>query len=404
MGFCKSYSAVALMLFLCSASGFANPASDFRVIETSSDFAKTLLSERPEAIQLLGSFSPNTVQLRVDSDVVDWISGRFHALMGRCGGFMDVTDEVHQAPAALAALPTGEKPAADTWPVLGEKDTGIVEAIGAIQPKNIEDFSKSFSAKFDTRKAGTSSGEEAPKWLQNEWQKLAKEAARTDVVVELLPGPKNYNQQSVRITIPGTDPTAPVVVLGGHLDSINSAFFGPTTAPGADDDASGIAALTEIYRMLLKRTEKLKATVEIFGYAAEEVGLLGSRVIAEDYSKKKRAVRAVMQLDMVAWPSEKKKVTFIRDFTDDGLTTWTEQLFGLYVGLEYQEEKCNYGCSDHASWTRYNYKSVMPFESSYKEMNNRIHSEYDIWDSLLDADYAALFAKLGYAFTVTLAK
>lgn len=408
MSFSK-LNVVAVVGALLAASPAFSDEVKVRILEVSKSFAETLLKERPDAVKKLGAFSARAVQLRVNTDLVPWVSARYHETTGRCGGFIDVTEESPKMQKLALSATNAKGPlksalAVKEWPELGEKDPAIVAALEQIAGKNIESFVKSYSAKFTTRKADTSEGEEAPKWLMNEWQKMAKELERTDVVVELMPAPKGYSQNSVRITVPGTDPTAPVVVLGAHLDSINSSFFGPNTAPGADDDASGIAAVTEIYRMLLKSGGKLKSTVEFFGYAAEEVGLLGSRVIAEDYSNKKRAVKAVMQLDMVAWPSDKKKVTFMRDYTDVGLTTWTEQLYGLYVGQEFQEEVCEYACSDHASWNRYGYKAVMPFESKFKEMNNRIHSEFDLWDDQLDAEYSALFARLGYAFAVTLAR
>jgi leucyl aminopeptidase len=52
-----------------------------------------------------------------------------------------------------------------------------------------------------------------------------------------------YPQKSVILTINGTDNAAETVVLGAHLDSINLNGTTETTrAPGADDDASGIAS------------------------------------------------------------------------------------------------------------------------------------------------------------------
>ena len=55
------------------------------------------------------------------------------------------------------------------------------------------------------------------------------------------------------LTIQGTDLPNEVVVLGAHLDSINTSGGGSNeqVAPGADDDASGIASLTEVIRVAL---------------------------------------------------------------------------------------------------------------------------------------------------------
>ena len=77
-------------------------------------------------------------------------------------------------------------------------------------------------------------------------------------------------QPSVILTIQGTDLPNEVVVLGAHLDSINGSGGGSTeqVAPGADDDASGIATLTEVIRVALASGWKPKRTVKFMGYAA----------------------------------------------------------------------------------------------------------------------------------------
>jgi leucyl aminopeptidase len=57
-------------------------------------------------------------------------------------------------------------------------------------------------------------------------------------------------------------------------------------APGADDNASGIATITETIRVLMSNGFQPKKTLKFMAYAAEEVGLLGSKEIANDFKKK----------------------------------------------------------------------------------------------------------------------
>src|SRR5690606_16105710 len=97
-------------------------------------------------------------------------------------------------------------------------------------------------------------------------------------------------QSSVVLTIQGQTLPDEIAVLGAHLDSICSRSgttngqancdTGVTTAqrraPGADDDASGIAVLTEVLRVVLDNGYRPQRTVKFMGYAAEEVGLVGS--------------------------------------------------------------------------------------------------------------------------------
>ena len=81
-------------------------------------------------------------------------------------------------------------------------------------------------------------------------------------------------------TLPGTEDSGRAYLLSGHYDSINSDvrdFDG--TAPGANDDGSGTAAMLEACRALAG--ERLPATVIFVAYDGEEMGLLGSTAHAK---------------------------------------------------------------------------------------------------------------------------
>jgi bacterial leucyl aminopeptidase len=296
-----------------------------------------------------------------------------------------------QSPGRKSALPS-----------LGSRRPGIEKALMDIDSKRIQSFAETFSGQFKSRVASGPSAELVSEWLKRHWMDLAAQWGRTDISVDIVSPPSGYTQGNVRVTIPGKDLAAPIVILGGHLDSIH--WAGMKKAPGVDDNASGIAAVTEVYRVLLEHRIEPDSTLQIIGYAAEEMGLLGSRALAESYAKANVRVKGVMQLDMVAWPGKLRTMTFITDHVDRALTVWTQQLYGLYnLGQTFKEEQCGYACSDHASWTRYGFPAVMPFEAPTNDMNPRIHSENDLWDSFLDAEYAAQFSKLAYAFAITLA-
>jgi aminopeptidase YwaD len=63
-------------------------------------------------------------------------------------------------------------------------------------------------------------------------------------------------------TLDGTDPARPWVVVGAHFDAVAG-------SPGADDNASGVAAMLEVARALGR--ERLPATVQFVGFNLEEV-------------------------------------------------------------------------------------------------------------------------------------
>lgn len=81
----------------------------------------------------------------------------------------------------------------------------------------------------------------------------------------------------------GTSEPNRVVVIAGHLDSRASDVMDATRdAPGANDDASGVAAAIEAARVLSKSPHR--ATIVYAALSGEEQGLYGGKVLAE-YAK-----------------------------------------------------------------------------------------------------------------------
>jgi carboxypeptidase Q len=76
--------------------------------------------------------------------------------------------------------------------------------------------------------------------------------------------------------IPGTDPNAGFVMLGGHFDSW-------TGGTGATDNAAGAAVALEAVRILKTLDLKMKRTVRVGLWTAEEQGLLGSRAYVKEH-------------------------------------------------------------------------------------------------------------------------
>ncbi|MBS1984211.1 MAG: M28 family peptidase [Bdellovibrionales bacterium] len=154
---------------------------------------------------------------------------------------------------------------------------------------------------------------------------------------------------------------------------------------------------------VLTQSARPERSVEIFFYAGEESGLLGSGEIAEDYKNRNQDVVAVMQLDMTLFPgSGPTMVGLMRDYTSDWLNEYFIELNRIYVGAQTMNDTCGYGCSDHASWHSQGYPAVMPFEASFDGMNHNIHTDRDVIDSRSDFDHAAIYARLAVAFALDL--
>jgi bacterial leucyl aminopeptidase len=193
------------------------------------------------------------------------------------------------------------------------------------------------------------------------------------------------------------------VVLGAHLDSINGTAEG-TRAPGADDDASGVASLTEVIRVLMNSNWRPSRTIEFMAYAAEEVGLKGSAQIATKYKRQRKPVVGVLQLDMTAYQGDPTDLWIFTDYTNAAQNQFVADLAATYLPqLTVGYDRCGYGCSDHASWTGKGYAASFPFESSFAHDNKAIHTANDTLATFgTQALHALKFTKLALAYTVEL--
>ncbi|MDT8759580.1 M28 family metallopeptidase [Sphingomonas psychrotolerans] len=96
---------------------------------------------------------------------------------------------------------------------------------------------------------------------------------------------------------PGRDPKRVVIVMG-HIDSrVTDVMNTNADAPGANDDASGVALVLEAARILSK--EKFDATIVYAALSGEEQGLFGGTLLAETAKERGWTVSAVLNNDIV---------------------------------------------------------------------------------------------------------
>jgi hypothetical protein len=119
-------------------------------------------------------------------------------------------------------------------------------------------------------------------WIFNEFLRVGN--GRLQVQFDNFPMIYNglvSEQQNVVATLPGTGTYPGVIVLVAHYDSRTvNPDDGESRAPGANDNASGVAALMEIARLLSSRT--WNQSVVFVAFAAEEQGRFGSSHFVTD--------------------------------------------------------------------------------------------------------------------------
>lgn len=213
---------------------------------------------------------------------------------------------------------------------------------------------------------------------------------------------KSTPQKSIKLTIQGSTRPSEVIVLGGHLDSISGFMGMGGKAPGADDNASGSAALVEALRVLTLKAQP-ERTIEFYWYAGEESGLLGSAEIAKQAKAENKDIIAVLQLDMTMFPGDGVlKIASMSDFTSRWLRDYLVAANETYLKANIQEDKCGYGCSDHASWYKQGYPTLFPTESKFDSSFKDIHTPRDIISPVMNFEHAKLFSKIALTMAMDL--
>ena len=163
----------------------------------------------------------------------------------------------------------------------------------------------------DTRGIGA-----ARRWLAHELAQIAGESGRTGDLAMTVDLETHHEEgdPSKRLTrtvnivnvvavLPGARPEARArrYYVVGHYDSRATDVLDETSdAPGANDDASGVAVVLELARVMSKM--RLSATVVFLATAGEEQGLLGARLHAKKAKEEGWDVRAVLNDDIVGDP------------------------------------------------------------------------------------------------------
>lgn len=200
-----------------------------------------------------------------------------------------------------------------------QPDARIAAALGTIAPDSVRaDIARLVS--FGTRNTLSSMSADLPPgqgilpaadWIESEFKRISAgcggclEVKRDDFAEPAGTEPRSRIKQPTRLVnvyavLHGTsqDKAAPWVLVTGHYDSrATDVMDAKATAPGANDDASGVAVSLESARALSKL--KLTGTIVFVAVAGEEQGLNGSRHLAQLARSEGWPLEAVLNNDIV---------------------------------------------------------------------------------------------------------
>ena len=182
--------------------------------------------------------------------------------------------------------------------------------------------------------------------------------------------PNGYN---VVATKSGTVYPNEQFIICAHYDDMPTG----TTAPGADDNASGVATVLEAARILNQYS--FDYTLKFIAFDEEELGLYGSWAYADTAYKYGVIIRGVINLDMIAWDgnndyeisvgSNETSMPLMESFTD--ILRIYQPVLSPHLIIA--------TASDHARFWNRNYQALLAIEEYPGDFNPRYHTVNDLF-------------------------
>ncbi|OGN44825.1 MAG: peptidase M28 [Caulobacterales bacterium RIFCSPHIGHO2_01_FULL_70_19] len=172
----------------------------------------------------------------------------------------------------------------------------------------------------------------ARRWVQREFEAISSDCGGCLTVVtpsDTVTGRRVPTPTEVVDVVAiqrGTGDPNRVIIISGHLDSrVTDVMNFTDDAPGANDDASGVAAVLEAARILSKH--RFDATLVFAALSGEEQGLLGGKILADYARAQGWRVEANLNNDIVGnseGQSGVRDTTRVRVFSEGTKTVETE--------------------------------------------------------------------------------
>lgn len=202
-----------------------------------------------------------------------------------------------------------------------------------------------------------------------------KQAIAASLVVELVIEKSQTFNVVARLQAPASSGGA--VIVGAHLDHLG--LGGPNSlAPdkvephlGADDNASGVAALLEVARTLSTKKDSLTRDVIFIAFSAEEAGVLGSSALVSAKPAWLEGAWAMLNMDMVG----RLRLNELSVLGAESAPEWRAL---IEAACDQSRVKCaasgdGYGPSDHISF----YSAGVPVLHFFTGAHNDYHKPSD---------------------------
>lgn len=169
------------------------------------------------------------------------------------------------------------------------------------------------------------------------------------------------------------------VVCGSHFDSFTwDAMYGSGNAPGADDNATGVASVLESARIMTRY--EFEYSIIYCAYGAEELGLYGSEAYASRCSQQGMNIIGYFNNDMNGYlnPGDEIHIDLIYPNSVAQIGDYYMNVANVYFpAMQVRHVNFTSGDSDHTSFNNNGYMGIYPFED-YEHYSPYIHTTNDL--------------------------
>jgi hypothetical protein len=263
----------------------------------------------------------------------------------------------------------------------------------AVPPGLIEDVRYLADDRLGGRMTGSPGADSAAEYLARRFAEVGLQPSRNGWFQEFTvsrdaPGARGGRLgtgrgRNVIGILPGSDPELrrEAVIVGAHYDHLGGGEIGSLNPDstgrihnGADDNASGSAALIQIARTLAANPPA--RTVVFIAFSGEELGLFGSQHYVKDPLYALDNTVAMINLDMVGRMRDRKLIVY-------GTATATEfpallDSLNWYQGFDLRKQGDGLGPSDQSSF----YLAGRPVLHLFTDLHEDYHRTTDDWQKI----------------------
>ncbi len=217
--------------------------------------------------------------------------------------------------------------------------------------------------------------------------------------------PVDYPLENITGILPGDGRLSGCYVVGAHYDAIASYSFPDDSfwwcdnaAPGADDNATGVATVLEAARVLASSGGTFPFDIRFALFTAEEQGLIGSDTYSDSLAAAGDTVYAILNVDMIAYkrqasdPDTCHIVTnpATRWFADWIIDTTTGAYAGAFPDFVVERIDKALAYSDHGSFWVNGYDGLVAIEHfDPRDRNVNYHTIDDRLDTVFASQLAS---------------